>query len=117
MIELLLLVLLHAYVEISSIYLTFQQQIKNPDIRNGSIFNLLRNDFWGQDIKLVDSHKSFRPVTVLSFRINYSLHGLEPYGYHAVNTIIYGLACFSFWRFTSQWLNADGNDLFYSNSD
>ena len=81
---------------------------KNPDIRNGSIFNLLRNDFWGQDIKLVDSHKSFRPVTVLSFRINYSIHGLEPYGYHAVNIIIYAFSCMSFWRFTSQWLDADG---------
>ena len=29
------------------------------------------HDFWGQDIRKPDSHKSYRPITTLSFRANY----------------------------------------------
>jgi hypothetical protein len=39
-----------------------------------------KNDFWGQDITKEDSHKSYRPLTVLTFRLNYLIHrwmGLE----------------------------------------
>jgi hypothetical protein len=30
---------------------------------------LLKHDFWGQDISKSDSHKSYRPLTTLSFRL------------------------------------------------
>lgn len=33
-----------------------------------SIINLLRNDFWGTPMSDIGSHKSYRPLTVLSFR-------------------------------------------------
>ena len=32
------------------------------------------NDFWGQDITTEGSHKSYRPITVLSFRLNSLFH-------------------------------------------
>ena len=42
-----------------------------------------------------DSHRSYRPLTVLSFAINYranvflGLPGLHPFGFHAVNLLIH----------------------------
>ncbi len=35
--------------------------------------------------------KHFRPLTTLTFAANYSLHGLNPVGYHLVNNILHGL--------------------------
>uniref|UniRef100_A0A8C6TM04 dolichyl-phosphate-mannose--protein mannosyltransferase n=1 Tax=Neogobius melanostomus TaxID=47308 RepID=A0A8C6TM04_9GOBI len=37
------------------------------------------------------SHKSFRPFCTLSFRLNYTLHGLRPWGYHLLNVLLHGL--------------------------
>jgi len=35
------------------------------------------------------SHKSYRPLTVLSFRLNYLLHELQPLGYHLLNLLLH----------------------------
>ena len=35
------------------------------------------------------SHKSYRPVTVLTFRLNYLLSEVSPLGYHAVNVLLH----------------------------
>ena len=62
----------------------------NEDIRPSSPFsNLLWNDFWGESMASPTSHKSYRPLTVLSFRLNYMWHGLEPWGYHLVNVALH----------------------------
>lgn len=37
------------------------------------------------------SHKSYRPICVLTFRFNYAIHGLEPLGYHLVNVLCHAL--------------------------
>ncbi|CAG9091583.1 unnamed protein product [Plutella xylostella] len=37
------------------------------------------------------SHKSYRPLTVLTFRWNYAVHGLQPAGYHLVNLLLHAL--------------------------
>eukprot|EP00731_Ephydatia_muelleri_P009255 Em0004g1593a len=42
------------------------------------------------------SHKSYRPLTVLTFRLNYLLHGLDPWGYHAVNAMLHALVTMLF---------------------
>lgn len=36
---------------------------------------MMKHDFWGQDIGAKDSHKSFRPVTTTTFRIEHWLEG------------------------------------------
>ena len=69
----------------------------NGDLRpNASWTNLLRNDFWGLPISDADSHKSYRPLCVATFRINYMFHELEPLGYHLVNVVLHGMVCFLF---------------------
>ena len=43
--------------------------VKNPDVRgNTPVWRLLQNDFWGKPMWDNSSHKSYRPLTVLSFR-------------------------------------------------
>ena len=49
--------------------------VNNADADHSSEFsNLLYNDFWGQDITSESSHKSYRPISVLSFKLNSILH-------------------------------------------
>ena len=60
--------------------------INNPDLKpNVSWSNLLWDDFWGTPMNSSESHKSYRPLCVATFRLNYMLHGLQPMGYHLVN--------------------------------
>lgn len=49
------------------------------------------------------SHKSYRPLTVLTFRFNYWLHELQSYGYHAVNVILHMAVCL-LWKRVSRLL-------------
>nr|CAD7604858.1 unnamed protein product [Timema genevievae] len=43
--------------------------VNNEDLRpNRPLWNLLHNDFWGTRLTHNHSHKSYRPLTVLSFR-------------------------------------------------
>ncbi|CAL4126668.1 unnamed protein product, partial [Meganyctiphanes norvegica] len=64
--------------------------VNNNDVRQDSpLSNLFRNDFWGMRLTHPSSHKSYRPLTVLSFRFNYMWGGLDPVSYHAVNIILH----------------------------
>ncbi len=40
------------------------------------------------------SHKSYRPLCVATFRLNYLLAELEPMGYHLVNILLHGVVCY-----------------------
>lgn len=43
--------------------------IANPDVLGTtSITEMCQNDFWGTPMSDVNSHKSYRPLTVLTFR-------------------------------------------------
>ncbi len=64
--------------------------LNNGDVRHEApLWPLFRNDFWGQAIHKADSHKSFRPLTVLSFRLNHYVGGFDPYGYRVVNNALH----------------------------
>lgn len=52
--------------------------------------NIFFDDFWGTLLTHSGSHKSYRPLCTLSFRLNYALGGLEPWGYHLVNVAFHG---------------------------
>ena len=55
-----------------------------------SVWEVFGHDFWGEDILSNASHKSYRPLTVLTFRWNHWLAGgLEPVGFHMVNVILH----------------------------
>ncbi|KAG7455882.1 hypothetical protein MATL_G00245810 [Megalops atlanticus] len=51
--------------------------------------NIFYDDFWGTLLTHSGSHKSYRPLCTLSFRLNHALGGLEPWGYHLVNVTLH----------------------------
>ncbi|XP_066542710.1 protein O-mannosyl-transferase TMTC4 [Hoplias malabaricus] len=66
--------------------------INNKDLNPDTpLSNIWKNDFWGSNLSSNSSHKSYRPLTVLTFRLNYLLAGgLHPVGFHVLNI---GLHC------------------------
>ena len=66
---------------------------ENMDVRpEAPLWRILQNDFWGKKMSDPTSHKSYRPLTTLTFRMNYFLHQLHPWGYHTVNVVLHSLA-------------------------
>ncbi|XP_014219395.1 transmembrane and TPR repeat-containing protein 4 [Copidosoma floridanum] len=67
--------------------------VKNEDVRGATPLNqLFANDFWGTSLLHKQSHKSYRPLTVLSFRLHYWLKGhLDPADFHAVNVVLHSV--------------------------
>ena len=62
----------------------------NMDLRPETpLVNIFLNDYWGHPIADNKSHKSYRPLTILTFRLNYMVHNLQPFGYHLVNIILH----------------------------
>lgn len=53
---------------------------------------MIHNDFWGTHLTDTGSHGSYRPLCVLSFKINHILGGFRPLGYHLVNVLLHCLA-------------------------
>ncbi|XP_072033910.1 protein O-mannosyl-transferase TMTC2-like [Amphiura filiformis] len=50
------------------------------------------DDFWGVPVTHQGSHKSYRPLCTLSFRLNYLVGELNPFGYHLVNVLLHAIA-------------------------
>uniref|UniRef100_A0A8C2IEJ4 dolichyl-phosphate-mannose--protein mannosyltransferase n=1 Tax=Cyprinus carpio TaxID=7962 RepID=A0A8C2IEJ4_CYPCA len=65
--------------------------INNKDLNPDTpLSNIWKNDFWGSNLSSNSSHKSYRPLTVLTFRINYLLAGgLHPIGFHVLNVALH----------------------------
>ncbi|CAK8683428.1 unnamed protein product [Clavelina lepadiformis] len=69
--------------------------IENADVLGiNPLYNLFLNDFWGTPLNHSGSHGSYRPITVLTFRINYLLFALEPGPYHVTNVVLHSLTTF-----------------------
>ncbi|XP_075887213.1 protein O-mannosyl-transferase TMTC4 [Nelusetta ayraudi] len=67
--------------------------VNNKDLRPTTpLSNIWHNDFWGSNLSSNSSHKSYRPFTVLTFRLNYLLAGgLHPVGFHVLNIILHAV--------------------------
>ena len=60
------------------------------DAEKTDIWGLFVNDFWGGHMSRPESHKSYRPLTVLTYRyLNFWLHRLVPFSYHLVNVLLH----------------------------
>ncbi|XP_071112558.1 protein O-mannosyl-transferase TMTC3-like isoform X2 [Haliotis cracherodii] len=79
--------------------------VENKDLRpHTSVSRLFWNDFWGTPMQNERSHKSYRPLCVLTFRLNYSLSELEPMTYHLVNTLLHAVVCIMFMKMCCMFL-------------
>ncbi|XP_056366578.1 protein O-mannosyl-transferase TMTC1 isoform X1 [Oenanthe melanoleuca] len=66
--------------------------VNNPDVRAvAPVSAAFANDFWGKRMAENTSHKSYRPLCVLTFKLNILLAGMNPFYFHAVNVILHCL--------------------------
>ncbi|XP_005500376.2 protein O-mannosyl-transferase TMTC1 [Columba livia] len=66
--------------------------VNNPDVRAAApVAAAFSNDFWGKRMAENTSHKSYRPLCVLTFKLNILLAGMNPFYFHAVNVILHCL--------------------------
>lgn len=73
--------------------------LDNKDLRPATpLKNLFLNDFWGTPMSEERSHKSYRPLTVLTFRMNYLWSELSAASYHLLNVLLHVLVCALFLR-------------------
>lgn len=71
----------------------------NRDLRpHVSIRNIFNNDFWGTPMTKEQSHKSYRPLTVLSFRVNYAISELNTVSFHLVNVVLHAVVSVVFFK-------------------
>ena len=54
-----------------------------------------KHDFWGRDMNAENSHKSWRPLTILTFQLNHMAAGVAPALYHGFNVGIHAAVCAS----------------------
>ncbi len=77
--------------------------LQNPDMDTAASWRgIFLHDFWGQPMNVPDSHKSYRPLTTLSLKVNAHAAALmgnkkllheRPLGFKATNLGIYALTC------------------------
>ncbi|KXJ69825.1 hypothetical protein RP20_CCG025700 [Aedes albopictus] len=84
--------------------------VKNADVLDSgtSWDRLMRHDFWGANLTDKNSHKSFRPLTVLSFQQEVRLFGLDATQMKTTNWVLHtvvGVLLPRFFRMVS-WKNA-----------
>lgn len=72
--------------------------VNNLDVRTNetSWYSIFLHDYWGSPIDHEASHKSYRPLTVLTFRFNFFLDQLNPFGYHFINVLLHTVVCVLF---------------------
>ncbi len=69
--------------------------VKNRDVtdRSTSYIRIFSNDFWGSNITDPTSHKSYRPLTILSFHWEHKLFGLNAFYMKITNFLLHCLVC------------------------
>uniref|UniRef100_A0A8D0U0P2 Protein O-mannosyl-transferase TMTC3 n=1 Tax=Sus scrofa TaxID=9823 RepID=A0A8D0U0P2_PIG len=66
---------------------------------------LFQNDFWGTPMSEERSHKSYRPLTVLTFRLNYLFSELKPMSYHLLNMMFHAVVSVIFLKVCKLFLD------------
>ncbi|MGH0115652.1 UNVERIFIED_CONTAM: hypothetical protein FKN15_037975 [Acipenser sinensis] len=80
--------------------------LDNKDLRPSTpLKSLFHNDFWGTPMTEERSHKSYRPLTVLTFRINYVFSELSAKSYHLLNLVLHAVVCLIFLRVCKLFLD------------
>ena len=66
----------------------------NPDVQGKTpLLAVLEHDYWGKDMTDPSSHKTFRPITTLTYRLNSALSSsggdkMEPFWFHVTNVVL-----------------------------
>ncbi|KAG8439538.1 hypothetical protein GDO86_005660 [Hymenochirus boettgeri] len=80
--------------------------LDNKDLHPSTpLKKLFQNDFWGTPMSEERSHKSYRPLTVLTFRLNYLFSELNAVSYHLLNLILHAVVCVVFLKVCKLFLD------------
>ncbi|NXB28255.1 TMTC3 protein, partial [Eulacestoma nigropectus] len=80
--------------------------LDNKDLHPSTpLKNLFQNDFWGTPMSEERSHKSYRPLTVLTFRLNYLFSELNAVSYHFLNLVFHVVVCLVFLKVCKLFLD------------
>ncbi|NWT13152.1 TMTC3 protein, partial [Vireo altiloquus] len=80
--------------------------LDNKDLHPSTpLKNLFQNDFWGTPMSEERSHKSYRPLTVLTFRLNYFFSELNAVSYHFLNLVFHVIVCLVFLKVCKLFLD------------
>ena len=87
--------------------------LDNALVTGAGAGSLLTSDYWGVPLSHSESHKSYRPLTSLSFRLNYLMSGPDPRSFHLTNVLLHGLVSLLFMRLVTSlpglmrsWVNS-----------
>ena len=81
--------------------------LTNDDLDSGktNLLDVFQHDFWGGSMSRKESHKSYRPLTVLTYRyLNYYFYQLEPHSYHLVNVFMHCIASVLFLKLCEKFV-------------
>ncbi|XP_015190840.1 PREDICTED: transmembrane and TPR repeat-containing protein 4-like isoform X2 [Polistes dominula] len=89
--------------------------VNNDDAQKTPIWKIFKNDFWGTKLSHKGSHKSYRPLTVLTFRIQYWIRGhLNSQDFHIANIILHIIvSLLTYYVFNILLSNKEQNLAFY----
>ena len=66
--------------------------VSNPLVTGSApLSSLLTSDFWGVPLLHTGSHKSYRPLTSLSFKLDWLLAPASPFQFHLTNLLLHAL--------------------------
>ena len=83
---------------------------KDVDPTATSTSQVFAHDFWGTNISLETSHKSYRPLTVLTFRLSFWLAGgRHPFLFHLFNVALHPIVSLLLMEVASCWLSSCKN--------
>ncbi|XP_076247643.1 protein O-mannosyl-transferase F38B6.6 [Calliopsis andreniformis] len=90
--------------------------VNNEDVKTTPIKDVFMNDFWGSKLTHKNSHKSYRPLTILSFRLQFWIRqGLIAQDYHIVNIALHMIVCMIMFPVLNILLGSEGKNVaFYS---
>ena len=92
----------------SNVFFYFRQAIlSNSDVTSsswGSWLDIWTHDFWGTPLTHTGSHKSYRPLTTLTFKLNWIITGPFSTGFHIVNIFLHCLATGLFYQLSRSLL-------------
>uniref|UniRef100_A0A915ENY5 DUF1736 domain-containing protein n=1 Tax=Ditylenchus dipsaci TaxID=166011 RepID=A0A915ENY5_9BILA len=66
---------------------------------------VLWRDYWGHPIALSSSHKSYRPVTTLTFVLEHAAFGLQPFVHRITNIFLHALVTLQIYKLVAKLLN------------
>jgi len=85
--------------------------IDNPVVRNLDLKGVFSHGFWGRPKGDPAHTGSYRPLTTLTYALNYAVGELRPQGYHMVNVVLHALCSLLAYFVARRLFRSEGSAL------